>query len=282
MTAFINKVVALLLASLLLVITTAVAQQDRTVRYIDTTAIRNRQIQKTQKKPPAIQKEFSLGARLNTDGWSLFAEKGKVRSEEKESDLFYHIRMYQMEFGEHYHAKEMKMSNTNGPSYTDKPRAYKYGKVNNFYVLKLGYGVRRLIAGKPDPGTVSIHWVYAGGLSLCFLKPYYLDVVMENGVMKSIHYDEEPQFFLPSPANQMRIIGRSNYFEGINKTKMIPGIYAKTGLHFDVAAFRKRKLAIETGLGGELYIKKIPIMANVKAYPYVLNAYLSFQFGYRK
>ena len=43
---------------------------------------------------------------------------------------------------------------------------YIFGKINNFYALKLGYGYRRMIAGKPDPGTVSIHWIYSGGFSV--------------------------------------------------------------------------------------------------------------------
>ena len=175
----------------------------------------------------------------------------------------------------------MKVTNT-GPNYGDKPRPYKYGKINNFYTLKLGYGFRKMIAGKPDPGTVSIHWVYAGGLSIGMLKPYYLDAVVENGRLKAIKYDDAPEYFLPDPPNQMRIVGHSSFFEGIGKTKIVPGIYAKTGLHFDIAALRKRKLAIETGLSGELYTQKMPIMATVKAFPYVLNGYISLQFGNRK
>jgi hypothetical protein len=233
------------------------------------------------KKPQPIQKEFSVGARLFTDGWGVFAERGTVKSEEKESDLFYHLRFYQLEIGEHKHAKEVKVTNT-GPNYGDKPRPYKYGKINNFYTLKLGYGFRKMIAGKPDPGTVSIHWVYAGGLSIGMLKPYYLDAVVENGRLKAIKYDDAPEYFLPDPPNQMRIVGHSSFFEGIGKTKIVPGIYAKTGLHFDIAALRKRKLAIETGLSGELYTQKMPIVATVKAFPYVLNGYISIQFGNRK
>src|SRR5690606_26637816 len=135
-----------------------------TVRYVDTARISQQQKMK-EKKPKPIEKEFSVGIRLNTDGWSLFAEKGWVKTEEKESDKFYNLRFAQIEFGEHKHPKEIKGSNR-GPSYADRPRPYKFGKINNFYMLKHGYGNRKMIAGKPDPGTVSIHWVYARGLSI--------------------------------------------------------------------------------------------------------------------
>lgn len=258
----------------------AAAQNTPAVRYVDTARIKLQQQVKV-KKPKPIEKEFSIGMRLNTDGWSIFADKGWVKSEEKESDKFYDLRFAQLEFGEHKHPKEIKGSNK-GATYSDKPRPYKYGKINNFYVLKIGYGKRRLIAGKPDPGTVSIHWVYAGGLALGFLKPYYLDVYQSNGT-KQVKYDDDPDFFVPvNPNDQARIIGKSSLLQGIGETKIIPGIQAKTALHFDFASFRKRKLAIETGLNAELYIKKMAIMANAKAQPFILNGYLSLQFGNRK
>lgn len=258
----------------------AAAQSTPSIRYVDTARIKLQQQIKV-KKPKSIEKEFSVGIRLNTDGWSLFADKGWVKSDEKESDKFYDLRFVQLEFSEHKHPKEIKGSNR-GPTYTDKPRPYKFGKINNFYALKLGYGNRKMLAGKPDPGTVSIHWVYAGGLSIGFLKPYYLDVYQSNGTQQ-LKYEDNPAYFLPvNPNDQARIIGRSSLLQGIGETKIIPGIQAKTALHFDFAAFRKRKFALETGLNAELYIKKMAIMANVKAHPYILNGYVSLQFGNRK
>ncbi|HTN45297.1 MAG TPA: hypothetical protein VL098_03050 [Flavipsychrobacter sp.] len=230
------------------------------------------------KRPKPIDREFSVGARLNTDGWSLFADKGYVMSEEKESEKFYNIRLFQLEITEHRHAKEIKGTNTGG-YIGEKPRPYKFGKVNSFYALKLGYGFRKLLAGKPDPGTVSIHWVYGGGLSVGFLKPYYLDIYHANNEgPQPTRYQDEPDMFL----TMSRIAGRSGFFEGIGQTKIVPGIHAKTALHFDFAAFRKRKLAIETGLNAELYTQKIELMALVKSYPFLLNGYIAVQFGNRK
>jgi len=233
------------------------------------------------KKPKPLSKEFSLGLRLNTDGWGVFAEKGYVKSDEKESDKFYNVRLFQVEFGEHKHPKEVKINGSGLSSGVpgDKPRPYKYGKINNFYVFKLGYGYRKLLAGKPDPGTVSIHWLYAGGVSLGLLKPYYLNVyVQSNENPRDIKYDDYPKQFL----DMNSIVGRSGLMYGLGDMKYIPGLYFKTALHFDFALLPKRKLAIETGLNAELYTKKIPIMADVKAHPYFLNGYVSLQFGKRK
>lgn len=226
------------------------------------------------KKPKPISKELSGGLRLNTDGWSVFAERGVVKSEEKESDLFYNLRYVLLELSEKKHPKEMRSASSNGGN--EAPNSYIFAKTNNFYSFKVGYGNRRLIAGKPDPGTVSIHWIYNGGLALGMAKPYY--VMLGNG--KEIKYsDEDKEDFLTG----QNIVGSSSWSKGLKEMKYIPGLHLRTGLHFDFAPRerKKTKLAIETGATAEFYTQKIQMMAEQKAVPYFFNLYLAFQFGRR-
>lgn len=236
------------------------------------------------KRPKPLSKEFSVGFRLNTDGWSLFADRGTVQSEEKFSDLFYNVKLMQLEFGEHKHPMEIKRSNTTNNISNDKSRPFIYGKINNFYALKLGYGRRKLIAGKPETGTISVHWVYLGGLSVGLLKPYYLEAyvpVDQFGTLgqESIKYSDSTKGPFLSKQN---ILGSSGFTKGIGEIKIIPGIHLKTALHFDFASTKHAKLAIETGINAEFYAKKVEIMANQKAQPYMVNVYASLQFGRRK
>lgn len=236
------------------------------------------------KRPKPLSKEFSVGFRLNTDGWSLFADRGTVQSEEKFSDLFYNVKLMQLEFGEHKHPMEIKRSNTTNNISNDKSRPFIYGKINNFYALKLGYGRRKLIAGKPETGTISVHWVYLGGLSVGLLKPYYLEAyvpVDQFGTLgqESIKYSDSTKGPFLSKQN---ILGSSGFTKGIGEIKIIPGIHLKTALHFDFASTKHTKLAIETGINAEFYAKKVEIMANQKAQPYMVNVYASLQFGRRK
>lgn len=239
------------------------------------------------KKPKAISSELSAGFRLNSDGWSLFADKGYVRSEEtKLRDQFYDIRLFQVELSEHKDPKEIKRSVTdqtvNGGTQKSKP--YIFGKINNFYALKLGYGMRKMIAGKPEPGAISIHWVYAGGLSLGMAKPYYLDgyVPQDNFgtlVPATFKYsDSTKESFL----NEYYIQGSAGFSKGLGEIQFIPGIHAKTALHFDFAASRRSVLAVETGVNAEYYTRGIQIMANQKENPLFVNLFASIQFGRRK
>ncbi len=231
------------------------------------------------KRPKPIQHEFSFGARLNTDGWSIFVDKGKVNSEdEKHSDMFYNIKLWQFEFGEKKNPKEVKSTNTQLDPYSgDKPTPFIYGKINNFYTFKIGYGFRKMIAGKPDPGTVSIHWVGAGGLAVGLLKPYYINAIVNNSPETLKYSDSNSSAFL----SQTNIVGSAGFSKGLSEIKVIPGLQAKTGLHFDFSTNRKTVLAVETGINGELYTQKVPLMANQKAVPYFVDLYLSFQFGKR-
>ena len=236
------------------------------------------------KKPRPLRTELSGGARLNTNGWSLFMEKGWVKeSGERESDLFYNLRIAQIEFSEVKHPKEMKQTNDVQAVYSDdKPRPYIFGKINNFYTLKLGYGFRKMIAGKPEPGSVSVYWTGVGGLSAGILKPYYVDayVLSGSGVSREqIKYGDEAGggAFL----NEHLVIGGSGFSKGLNELKFVPGLQFRTGLHFDFARNKKTVLAVAVGAAAELYVKKIEIMANQKAYPYNFNAFASFQFGKR-
>lgn len=248
-------------------------------RYKSTSTVHtfNHHYNNYRKRPKPITKEMSVGFRFNTDGWSFYIDRGKVKSEDyRHADMFYSVRLWQLEVGEKKHPKEYKSTNSNLDPYAGvKPTPFIFGKINNFYTIKLGYGKRKMIAGKPDPGSIAIHWVYMGGLSLGLLKPYYIKV--DNSVDPIKYTDATRDQFL----SEQNIIGAAGFTKGWNEVKLIPGIHAKTALHFDFAASRKTVLAIETGLNAELYTQKIPLMVNQEAKPYFLDIFASFQFGKR-
>lgn len=235
------------------------------------------------KRPKPLRTELSAGLRLNSDGWSIYADKGYVRSEEtKLSDFFYNLRVVQLEFSEHKNPAEKKMSYLD-ESTGDKSKAFIYGKINNFYALKAGYGFRRLIAGKPEPGSISIHWTGIGGLALGFEKPYYISAFTNSSNSsfyseETIKYsDETKESFL----NEYYIIGGSSFTEGLSELKFVPGLHAKTALHFDFAAGKKSVLAVETGVNAEVYSRKVQLMARQDGRQVFVSMFASIQFGKR-
>ena len=229
------------------------------------------------KKIKPISKEFSGGLRINSDGYSIFFDKGIVEAEDsRRSDMFYDIKLWQFEFSEKKNPQETKSTNTGVDPFSGSGKStYIFGKVNNFYTLKVGYGIRRMIAGKPDPGCVSIHWTNMFGVGLGMLKPYYLNVSTESDPIK--YSDANSSEFL----SKTNIVGYAGFSKGLTELKFVPGLHAKTGLHFDFSNSRKTLLAAEIGIDAEIYTQKIQLMALTKATPYFLNIYGSFQFGKR-
>ncbi len=224
------------------------------------------------KGPKAITKEMSIGFRLNSDGWSIYADRGKVKPiDMKRSDMFHNVRLWQIEFTEKKNPKEYKSTSVDGSG----TNTYVYGKINNFYALKLGWGYRKMLAGKPDPGTVSIHWVNTGGLAIGFLKPYYLNVYSDPAAIK--YSDATKQDFL----NQSLIEGNAGFSKGIGEVKIVPGFHFKSAIHFDFSTNKKNVIGIETGFNVEYYTTAVQLMANQPAVPYFADLFLALQFGKR-
>ncbi len=227
------------------------------------------------RKPKQINTEFSGGIRLNTDGWSLFGDYGKSKVvDSKHADRFYHVRFYQFELTEKKSQREMK-SSSGSISASGNSDSYVFGKINNFYALKLGLGFRKMIAGKPESqGTVSVHWVNTGGISIGFLKPYYLNI---QGISQAVKYtDNNSEFLDPG-----MILSSAGFSKGLSEAKVIPGVHFKSGFHFDFAGSMKYILAFETGVNAEYYSQQIQLMASTSATPYFVDVYMSFQFGKR-
>lgn len=237
-----------------------------------------------KKTIPPLTQEMSGGFKLHTDGWTLNAQRGFIRSEDPENPF---TPFMWFEFSEKKHPKEVKQQNNSylivNPGEL-RPLSYKYGKINNFYALKLGYGNQKPLSGKIDKANVQVSWVYAAALSIGFLKPYYLDVLMPEGnvyVRKTVKYSEETKPYFLDLYNKNTIVGGTDFIRGINELKINPGIALRSGFYFDYAPTRKLFSGVELGASAELYMKKAEIMAIAPNRNFFFNLYVDFRFGKR-
>ncbi len=258
-------------------ITVCKSYAQSSLRSADTTKRNALQIHQTpaNKGPKAIKREVSVGIRLNTDGWSIFSDIGKVKAlDGKRKDMFYKVRVLQVELSEKKDPREQKITALIAGKASGSPK-YVYAKVNNFYGLKLGVGFMKLIAGKPDPGAVSMHWLNVIGGSLGMLKPYYINTLSNAEAIK--YSPETGSSFL----NQRGIEGSAGFSKGLSEMQFIPGGHFKTALHFDFSANRKNVIGAEAGVNVEYYSQAIALMANQPGKPYFVDMFVSFQFGRR-
>lgn len=241
-------------------------------------------------------KEFTFDIRLHTHGMALAVNIGKLKT-------YYKTTYYHFELGELKHPKEYRFSRDiiSQNNLTRTSGSYTYGKKNNFYVLRGGYGTKRYFSEKANTKGLALGISYEFGPSIGFLKPYYLDVYLSDSNTNqphSIKYDlENAADFL----NESSITGNSGFTKGLNEVKFYPGLHGKFGVHFDWGAFDEFVKAIEIGVMADFYLKTVPIMIdnvaqdlntippttveilpeNVGNRPFFINLYISLQLGKR-
>lgn len=270
----VKNIVILLLAAIPL---TLVAQRQKELTpKQQKKAERREKIEKLIKKEEdgalIFNKQNVFAIKLSTDGYGLFYERGKFKTNTVTNIIW-------AEISEHKHPKEQKFVTGNPGWGFTIGTPYVYGKINNFYNFKLGFGQQRLIGGKGSKNGVATSLIYGGGLSLALMKPYFLDVqdplTLET---KVIRYKDDENLFL----DQTRIIGSAGFMKGIGYTKVIPGLQLRTALRFDYGRYNDLVSALEAGINAEFYTKEIVQMANNTNHKFFFNAYIALAFGSRK
>jgi len=223
-----------------------------------------------------FNKQTVYGFRLNTDGWSLFFEQGRMKSIKV-------ANIYTLELGEKKHPKESKVTNTfDFGNFIQSGNPYVYGKRNIFYQIKPGYGQQRMIGAKANKNGIALHCIYSGGLSIGLMRPYYVTIIDEPFpnvfVEKDIKYDpDNPTDFL-TPGNIIQGTGLRN---GWNELSIAPGLHAKAGLRFDYGRFNELISAIEVGANVEYYFRDIQILINNDPRKFFFTAYVAILIGKR-
>lgn len=268
-----NTLLLLLLASLALH-----AQSDRSSKKAERDKKKLRKIslfREIEEGENLYNREFSGGFRLNTDGWTGFLEMGRRKTAAT-------VNFYQLEFSEKKDPKQDRSSNlvTAGP-YLVSTSPYVYGKLNNFYQLKVGIGQKRLVGGKGNKNGVEVNAIYYGGLSAGLMKPYYVELMSDGGDTESRKLEKFTEENRDRFLDKALIYGAGGFTKGWDEVKFNPGLHAKFGFRFDWAKFNDIISALEVGVNAEYYTKKVQIMVDQNGKSFFLNAYVGLQLGKR-
>lgn len=229
-------------------------------------------------------KEFSVFAKFHTHGFAMGVNIGNLKT-------YYLTRFLNFELGELRHIKEFKQSRDLQPISNRVSRAYTFGKQNNLFVLRGGFGEKRYLTEKAKRRGLAVGLSYELGPSLGLLKPYYLELVRNqetNGgptapFIRSEKYSpENERLFL----DFTRIYGSSGFSKGLGELSLIPGAQAKFAVHFDWGAFDEFVKAVEAGVMVDFFFQEPSIMVetaggDVQNSPLFLNLYINLQFGKR-
>src|SRR5450432_510456 len=236
----------------------AAAQESKKQRQQERRAHKDNLVKEEEEGVIAYKKSFVFGAKLISDGYGVFFELGRASSVKKSI-------LYQLEISERKNVKEDKQSN---PFVNSIP--FIYGKENFFYPVKLGVQQQILLGNKSNKNGVSITGNYGGGVSLALLRPYYIQVQQGNELAFIKYNSPDSSTFLNGP-----FIGGPTFGKGWNEITVTPGLYAKTSLRFDYGSYNEIVSAIEVGITGEIYSKKIPILIQIPEKQFFFSAYVA-------
>jgi len=225
-----------------------------------------------EEQDPAFKKHNIFGIKLASDGYGLSFEKGYYKGPKK-------ALIFQAELNEKKHPKEEKSSA--GANAIGQANTYIYGKANNFYQFKLGMGQQYVIGGKANKNGVNVSALYAGGVSIGILKPYY--VTMQNPSTRADEHITWQQFTDSiSKYGAYGFESASGFTYGWNKAEIKPGVHAKLAMRFDYGHFNETVSAIEAGVNAEYYFDEIKQVVLNKNKHFFFNGYVTIMFGRRK
>lgn len=218
-----------------------------------------------------LTKEMAGGFILHSQGWGAQFMKGKNVNFRKK-------RFLEFSFVEMKSPKEIRVINP----YFSNAKSYIYGKLNNFYMLRGGYGQQHLIATKPYWGGVELRFFYSGGGVLGIAKPVYLNIINLVSITPNyFEYELVTEKYDPEEHFRDNIYGRAPFTKGFNELKFYPGLYGKAGLYFDFGTYNAAIKALEVGAILDVFPNPVPMMAyNDKEY-YFITLFLSVSFGKR-
>ena len=213
-----------------------------------------------------LKKEFTYGIMVHNLGMGINFRKGSNKT-------FYNSRIFELEIVSMKHPKQVRVINP----YYYNARSYVYGKLNHVYMMRVGYGFKKLLNRKPYWGGVEVRAIYIGGFSLAITKPVYLYFWNENySYLKEERYNPDNYYH-----SSEYIYGRAPFTSGISEITAYPGVYLKGGMNFEFGSENTKIRALEAGAVLELYPMAIPIMAFNPAQNVFLTFYINFHMGKR-
>jgi len=207
--------------------------------------------------------EKTLGLNLNTNGWGIGYRFGDRIN-------YFEKRIYEVDFSILNHPKEIKSSSA------FSSESFIFGKLNNVFDLRFGYGKQNEMFAKRDPGSVAIRYFYSVGASVAFLKPIYYEVLYP---LNDSVYGVQEEKFNADIHTSGDINGKSSFFTGFDEIKVVPGAYFKTGFNFEFSQSETVIHALEAGVMIQAYLQNLEIMAVDDNQQFYFTLFISYRIG---
>ena len=166
------------------------------------------------------------------------------------------------------HPQEERITNYFGNSFIN-------GKLNYLYSIRMQYGREWLLFRKAPQQGVQVSGNLAAGPTIGLESPYYVELEGDqNGRGSRVPYN-------PTISSD-KISGSGAIFQGLDESKIVPGINLKSSVSFEFGTFKSNVVGFEVGMMVEAFTRKINIMAHVDNNRQIFpNAFITLFYGSR-
>lgn len=151
--------------------------------------------------------------------------------------------------------------------------SFKINKINYLYSIRGRYGTELLLFKKSSQHGVQINAHFAAGPTIGLESPYYI-LDAEN---RYTQYDPDIH---NDPSNQIQ--GAGLPFQGLFKSKIIPGLNLKGSLLFEFGTFKTSISGIELGLNIEAFSRAPRLQYDIESPSIFTAAFVNLFYGNRK
>lgn len=219
-------------------------------------------------------KEVYFGGGIHTRGFQFTAGYSIIRPTRRTQTFF-------LDVGEIKHPKENRRTYDAISIVGGAPKAFIYGKQNNLYFTRLGYGEKYYLSAR-STRLVSLGFTYSAGISLGLIRPYYLDLIYrDNGGRPDVVAEKFSEANIAKFLNPQEVDGPSGAAYGWDEVTAVPGGFLKAGLLIDWGAYDGVVKDLEVGIAADFYFEPIPIMIFEENTPIFVNLYITARLGHR-
>jgi hypothetical protein len=189
-------------------------------------------------------------------------------------------RLFEFDLAYINHPKELKYKARNNE--TRFAKNYYFGKINTCMFLRAGVGFQNRLFRRGDRKSVEFRYNTIIGANVAMLKPIYVylyDANQESGFTLDKHDPLTQSPIDQGSSTDKLIAGRASFFEGIEKSRFVPGLYAKFSGMLEYGRSSKELKAIELGVIVDGFIRPLDIMKLYNKEQVVVSLYASFVFG---
>lgn len=154
--------------------------------------------------------------------------------------------------------------------------AFIRGKINYLYALRFSVGMEKVMFKKGPQQGVQINLLSSVGPTIGLVSPYYVEFSDNNGSNSSaVPYD-------PKEVNISSIYGPGRPLQGLDESKIVPGLHARAGVSFEFGTFKSNVSGLEIGVMTEGYLKEVQLMATPDGRWFWPSAYITLFHGRRR